>query len=82
MHPMETTPFHSARESTLGSGGWHVRDRPANLARRGRSGFNHLVLHIGRFIADSLARLAPGSRRQQYSQSRSNSDAQQKASHS
>src|SRR6266481_8826460 len=66
-----TTPFHSARESTLGAGGWHVRDRPANFARRGRSGFNHPVLHISRFVADSLARLAAGRRSQQNSESRS-----------
>src|ERR1700674_878918 len=83
MHPDGYTPHSiSARESTLGAGGWHLRDRPANLARRGRSGFKHPVLHINGFVTDSLAGLAAGRGRQQYSESRSNSNAQQKASHS
>src|SRR4029077_11391044 len=55
--------------STLGAGVGHVRNRPANLARRRGSGFNHFILHIGRFIADGLARLTAWRRRQQNSKS-------------
>src|SRR5260221_8045813 len=67
--------WFSPDDSTLGASRWHLCDCLAHLARSGRSGFNHLVLHVDRFIADGLARLTTGCRCQQNSQSCSDANS-------